>query len=80
MSIIDDIKARVDANGDGKISKEDLESLQAEGENNQIIEKLKEFADQNGDGSISLDDIKSIDLGSVGDTIKEGLGGLFSQK
>lgn len=36
MSILDDIKAKADTNGDGKISKDDLEALKG-GEHDEII-------------------------------------------
>ena len=72
MGLIDDIKAKADKNGDGKASKEDLESLR-DGNNDGVIDKLKSIADQNGDGKISLDDVKSIDLGATFGDIKNKL-------
>ena len=41
MSLVDDLKAKADLNGDGKLSLEDLEGLK-DGANNEQIEKLKE--------------------------------------
>lgn len=40
MSLLDDIKAKADANGDGKITLEDLESLKG-GDNDDMIEEIK---------------------------------------
>ncbi len=79
MSLLDDLKAKADLNGDGKLGPEDLESLK-DGANNEQIEKLKEFADQNGDGKVDMEDIKSVDLGNIATTVKEHLGGLFGGK
>ena len=79
MSLADDLKAKADLNGDGKLSAEDLESLK-DGANNEQIEKIKEFADQNGDGKVDLEDVKNIDLGNLANTVKEHLGGLFGGK
>jgi len=70
MSILDDIKAKADTNGDGKISKDDLEALKG-GEHDEIIEQLKSKADLNDDGKLDLSDLKDV-KGDVGDL----LGGL----
>ncbi len=73
MSLIEDIKAKADQSGDGKVSKDDLESMK-DGNNDGIIDKLKGMADQNEDGRLSFDDIKSIDLGG---TLKDIKGKIF---
>ena len=76
MGLIDDLKAKADANGGGKIDKADLEALQGgEGENNGMLDKLKAIADQNDDGKLSLDDVKSFDLGSSMQDAKDSLFG-----
>ncbi len=72
MSLIDDLKARADQNGDGKISKEDLENLQDKLPKDQL-EKLKGIADQNGDGKIDMNDVKNLDLGDIASSIKDKL-------
>ena len=79
MSLVDDLKAKADRNGDGKISKEDLEGMK-NGENDSHIDKLKDLADRNGDGKIGLDDAKNIDLGSLAGDAKSKLGGMFGGK
>lgn len=79
MSLVDDLKAKADLNGDGKLGPEDLEGLK-DGANNEQIEKLKEAADQNGDNKIDIDDIKNVDLGNLANSVKEHLGGLFGGK
>lgn len=70
MSLIDDLKAKADANGDGKLSKDDLESLKNE-DNGSTIDQLKAVADQNNDGKINFDDVKNFDLGSTTDNLKK---------
>ncbi len=70
MSIFDDLKAKADANGDGKISKEDLESLRDKLPAD-TLDGLKAKADANGDGKLDLADLKDLG-GNLGDA----LGGL----
>lgn len=87
MSLLDDIKAKADANGDGKVDLKDLEALRT-GDNGHIIDALeKKIAGK--DGKLGLDDIKNINfdtLGSVaGDIIIGGakdslLGNIFGGK
>lgn len=67
MGLLDDLKAKADVNGDGKITKEDLEALKS-GDNADMVDKLKGLADQNDDGKLNLDDVKNFDLG---DTISD---------
>lgn len=79
MSLLDDIKAKADLNGDGKIGAEDLESLK-NGTNNEQLDKLKELADRNSDGKIDFEDAKNFDLGKAVEDVKNSLGGLFGGK
>ncbi len=76
MNLLDDLKAKADLNGDGKLSVEDLESLK-DGVNNDQLDQLKQFADQNGDGKLDFEDVKNFDFGKVVDNVKDKLGGLF---
>ncbi|PID31844.1 hypothetical protein CR970_03700 [Candidatus Saccharibacteria bacterium] len=78
MSMFDDLKAKADANGDGKISKEDLDSLRDQLPGDQL-DKLKNLADQNDDGKIDLNDIKSLDVGDTLRNAKDQLGSLFGE-
>lgn len=86
MSLLDDIKAKADANGDGKINMEDLEALRTD-ENGSIIDQLKEKV-AGEDEKLNFDDIKNIDfnaLGSAaGDAINDAkdslLGNIFGDK
>ena len=85
MSLFDDIKAKADANGDGKISLDDLESFKG-GDNDNIIDELKEKF-LGSDGKISIDDLANLNLdtikknaGDVVDNVKSSLGGLFDRK
>ena len=79
MGLIDDIKAKADQNGDGKISTADLESLK-NGNNNDQLDKLKDLADQNDDGKLNFDDVKGFDFGKTISQAKDSLGGLFGKK
>ena len=67
MSLLDDLQAKADLNGDGKLSVEDLE-------------KLKGLADQNGDGKIDFEDAKSFNFDNVVDVVKDKLSGIFGGK
>ena len=69
MSLLDDLKAKADANGDGKISLEDLEALR-DGSNNSAIDKIKEVA-QNAGGKIDFEEIKNLNIGGVIDYLKK---------
>ncbi len=58
QSVIAEAQARADANGDGKLSADDIQSLGNDnGIDQGIIDKLKEHADANGDGKIDPSDI-----------------------
>lgn len=70
MSLLDDMKAKADANGDGKLNTDDLEALR-NSDNGEIIDKLKAAADQNDDGKLSFDDAKSFDLGDAVADLKD---------
>lgn len=79
MSLLDDIKAKADLNGDGKVSVEDLEALK-DGVNNDKVEQLKKIADQNGDDKIDVEDIKNINLDDIVAKAKDTFGNLFGGK
>lgn len=79
MGLIDDIKAKIDANNDGKISVDDIKDLLPDGAEH-FVQQLKEKADKNGDGKLSFDDIKSIDLSGVGDVFADVKDKLFGKK
>ena len=70
MSLLDDLKAKADANGDGKISKEDIEALK-KGNDDSMLDKLKDLADQNDDGKINFEDVKKFDLGDTISDLKD---------
>jgi hypothetical protein len=75
MSLFDDIKAKADTNGDGKITAADLEGLK-DGVNNDTLDQLKAKADSNGDGRLDLADLK--DAGSdIGGTLASPKDKLF---
>ncbi|OYX53672.1 hypothetical protein B7Y92_01885 [Candidatus Saccharibacteria bacterium 32-50-13] len=78
MGLLDDLKAKADMSGDGKLSAEDLEQLKGT-INGEQLDKLKQLADQNDDGKLDLNDIKGIDLGSIAGDVKDKLGGLFGK-
>jgi Ca2+-binding EF-hand superfamily protein len=79
MSIFDDLKAKADANGDGKIDFSDVQGLKDQLPADQF-EKLQGMADSNGDGKINLDDLKSVDMDAAADSLKDSWGGLFGKK
>lgn len=84
MSILDDIKAKADANGDGKINADDLESLRND-ENSSVIDKLKETA-LGSDGKFSMEDVQrnfedlKKNAGDAVDKAKDSLGNIFGGK
>ena len=78
MSLLDDLKAKADVNGDGKLSADDLAGLKDKISPDQF-DQLKQLADQNDDGKLNLDDIKGIDLDSIASDVKDRLGGLFGK-
>lgn len=60
MGLLDDAKNKAqsmgDQNGDGRISKEDLENMK-DGTNNEHIDQLKAKADSNEDGKVDMNDV-----------------------
>lgn len=81
MSLLDDIKAKADANGDGKITLEDLESLKG-GDNDDMIEEIKKKF-LGSDGKFDMKDItdnfEGLKAGAAGlaDKAKDALGDMF---
>lgn len=75
MDIVDIIKSQMDLNKDGKLSKEDLESLK-DGKSNALIDQLKKQADLNKDGKIDAKDLSKIQVDKIADKLK----GVFSSK
>lgn len=73
MSVLDDIKIKMDANGDGKLDKSDLEDLKNKGLGQDLVTQLKVRADQNGDGKVDLADLKAVNLDVSG--LKDKLSG-----
>lgn len=68
MSLLDDLKSKADKNDDGRLDKDDLESLKnGDGNHDTWLDKLKDKADQNGDGKVGMDDFSGL---------KDGLGGM----
>lgn len=63
MSILDDLKAKADANGDGKITMADLDSLK-DGTNDDLINRLKQKAAR-FDGKLNLNDPRHIDTNNL---------------
>ena len=67
MSIFDDLRSKADANGDGKINKDDLEALRGHISDDQI-DDLKKKADANGDGKVDASDLNDL-KGQVSDML-----------
>ncbi len=77
MDLLGEVKKRADANGDGKLSIEDLNSLKEQFPDQAgLLDKAKAIADQNGDGKVDLGDLKNFNLGDVAGQ----LGSLFGKK
>ena len=76
--IIADAQAGADANGDGKLSLEDLDHLaQKHGLDPKALDGFKAKADANGDGRIGFEDLQSGvgQLGNMATTFKDKLFG-----
>lgn len=72
MDFINDLKAKVDANSDGKLSVDDLTHLKEQHpKQSQQIDELLKKADTNGDGKVDFADLQGL-LGAVG--------GMFGKK
>lgn len=85
MSLLDDIRAKADQNGDGKLSLDDLEALRS-GDNGNVIDRLKESV-TGKDGKLDFNDIKNLNLdelkndaSSILNQAKDSLGGFFNKK
>ena len=69
MSLFDDLKKRADVNGDGKITKEDLDAVNSP-ENKEKVDALKKVADSNHDGKVDLSDAKNLNIGNIAGNLK----------
>ena len=72
MDFIKILQQKADANGDGKITKEDLEQVKDTlSKHNDTLQKLKDKADANGDGKVDLDEAKKSlnDISNLKDTL-----------
>lgn len=74
MSLFDSLQKVADRNGDGKITKEDLDALKSP-ENTEKINQLKSMADSNKDGKLDISDAKGVNLGQLAKDAK----GLFGK-
>lgn len=79
MSLLDDLQAKADLNGDGKLSMDDLASAKDKLTPEQW-DKLQEIGDRNGDGKVDMADLKELNLGDVVNDIKDNLGSFFGDK
>lgn len=70
MSLFNNLKAKADVDGDGKIAKADLDALKSP-ENKAKIDDLKLKADQNKDGKVDLQDIKGANFGQLAKDVKD---------
>lgn len=59
MGFMDQMKSKADQNRDGRVSKDDLDSMRDDN-NSGMIDKLKAKADTNNDSKVSMDDLKNI--------------------
>lgn len=79
MSLFDDMKAKADANADGKLSAEDLGSFQDQMPAD-MFEQLQTKLDGNGDGALDMSDLSGMDLGGILDQATSFFDGLFGGK
>lgn len=81
MGLLEDLQAKADLNGDGKLAPEDLTSLGEQyGLDTQTIEDLKSKVDPNGDGSLDVNEIKDSLAGfDVTSLTEGGFGGIIEQ-
>lgn len=67
MNLIEELKAKADANGDGKLDADDLNHFQEQHpEQREKVEQLKAKADTNGDGKVDFADVQGM-FGALGD-------------
>lgn len=75
MDLLAEVKKRADANGDGKLSSEDIASLKEQYPDQAgMLDKVKAIADQNSDGKVDLSDLKNLNFGDVAGQIKSLFG------
>ncbi len=79
MSVLDDLQAKADLNGDGKLSMEDLQTAKDKLTPEQW-EKLKEIGDRNGDGKVDIAHLLDFNCGDTANDITAGLGSIFGGK
>lgn len=66
MDLFAEVQKRADANGDGKLSIDDLNSLKEQFPDQAgLLDQAKEIADQNSDGKLNLADAQGLDLGDI---------------
>lgn len=76
MDLFAEVQKRADANGDGKLSLDDIASLKEQFPDQAgLLDKAKEIADQNGDGKLDLADVQGMNLGDIAGQI----GSLFGK-
>ena len=78
MSLLDEIKSKADANGDGKLSQEDIEGLQGSIPQDKF-DQLKSIADGNADGKIDISDVQNLDWGGLLEEAKNTFGNFFGK-
>lgn len=82
MDLLDMLKDKADRNGDGKITKEDLQVAEKDKDvdtSDGNFAKLKDLLDHNDDGKINLEDAQDLlktgktlgKLGGLGDKLKD---------
>lgn len=77
MDLFTEVQKRADANGDGKLSVEDLNSLKAQFPDQAgLLDQAKDIADRNNDGKLDLADVQGLNLGDIAGQI----GSLFGKK
>lgn len=79
MALFDELKAKADANGDGKVDASDIEALKTTyGDEVEKLDELKAMADANSDGKVDMADIQSLQKNPAG--LLSRLMGMFGSK
>lgn len=81
QKLLTDAQAKADANGDSKLTADDIQALASQyGLDQSLVDGLKEKGDVNGDGTVNIEDLKEaasqFNLGGVAEQAQGVLGDL----
>lgn len=79
MNILDELKAKADTNGDGKVDRSDIEALKSKyPDYADTLDELKAKADANNDGRVNFSDVSDL-FGDLKDGMSEFGKKIFGQ-